>query len=336
MMLKKSKSRFGFGRDIEQITDLKLTDLEMGVTLGTGSFGRVKLVRHKKTGKYYALKMLKKHFIIQVQQTDHIKSEKQILQQVNHPNIVNYIGSCQDPKYLYIMMEYVQGGEFFTHLRKAGKFPNNTAVYYAAQVLLALYHLHEKHIVYRDLKPENLLMDKNGNCKITDFGFAKKIDYKTWTLCGTPEYLAPELILSKGHNKGADYWALGVLIYEMLAGYPPFYDDDHIQLYQLILSRNIKFPFHFDKSAKDIIKKLCEPDLTKRYGCMANGIEDIKQHKWFKGIDWEELENATLTPPIIPKVSNEADTSNFDQYEESPHPPPGISVADQKRYFDDF
>lgn len=318
------------------ITNLSLEDVDQGVTLGTGSFGRVKLVKYKPTGQYYALKMLKKQHVIQLKQVEHIKSEKNIMAQIHHPNIVNFMGSCQDDAYLYIMMDYVQGGEFFTHLRKAGRFPNDTARFYAAQVILALSHLHDQDIIYRDLKPENLLLDKHGNCKVTDFGFAKKIDYKTWTLCGTPEYLAPEIILSKGHNKAVDWWAVGVLIYEMLAGYPPFYHDEPLVVYQMILKCELKFPWHFDRQAKDLIKKLLQPDVTKRYGCMKNGVHDIKGHKWFKDVKWEELEAGNLTPPIQPKVKGDNDVSNFDRYPDSVDAAQPISAADNRRHFADF
>ena len=183
--------------------------------------------------------------------------------------------------------------------------------------MLAIQSLHQKDIVYRDLKPENLLLDGKGFLKITDFGFAKIITDRTWTLCGTPEYLAPEIIQSKGHGKGVDWWALGVLIYEMLAGYPPFYDENPFGIYQKILSGRIEFPRHFDFHAKDIVRKLLAADRTKRLGNLKNGAEDIKKHKWFKGFDWNALINLAMTPPIVPELRGEGDTGNFDQYPES-------------------
>ena len=237
---------------------LALADLELKDTLGTGSFGRVRLCkvrslpapatrRFRRRGRprprpaappphrslaaasqhnadkgHYALKILKKSEVIYLKQVDHVKTEKKILEELNHPFIVNLFGAFQDDKNLYLLLEYVIGGEFFSHLRKAGRFPNDTAKFYAAQITLVFEHLHSMMILYRDLKPENLLLDSDGNCKVTDFGFAKKVEYRTWTLCGTPEYLAPEIILSKGHGKAVDWWASGILMYEMLAGYPPF------------------------------------------------------------------------------------------------------------------
>jgi len=321
---------------IETLPDLAMSDLTPTVTLGTGSFGVVKLVKHT-NGNVYALKFLMKTHVIQLKQVEHIKSEKNIMAAINHPNIVNYVGSFQDMKYLYICMEFVQGGEFFTHLRSRGKFPNEVARFYAAQVVKGLAHLHGRNIIYRDLKPENLLLDKFGNCKITDFGFAKQIEYKTWTLCGTPEYLAPEIILQKGHNKAVDYWAVGILIYEMLAGSPPFYAEDPLDVYRLILRGDLKFPWHFDKAARDLIKRLLQPDVTKRFGCLKNGANDIMQHKWFEDIDWSNLDARQTNHCIVPKIKGgAADTSNFDRYPEEADMAQPISDEEQNMYFADF
>ena len=252
--------------DKKELLEPSLADFEMKDTLGTGSFGRVRLVMYKPDGKFYALKILKKSEVIYLKQVEHVKTEKHILERISHPFIVNLFGAFKDPKNLYLMMEYIIGGEFFSHLRKAGRFPNETSKFYAAEITLVFAYLHELSILYRDLKPENLLLDRVGHCKVTDFGFAKKVEYRTWTLCGTPEYLAPEIILSKGHGKAVDWWALGILMYEMLAGYPPFYDEDPLGIYQKILEGKIKFPWHFDRHSKDLIKKLLTADLTKRLG----------------------------------------------------------------------
>lgn len=257
-----------------------LADLELKETLGTGSFGRVRLVKHHADNKHFALKILKKSEVIYLKQVEHVKTEKKILCEISHPYIVNLVGAFQDEKNLYLLMEYIIGGEFFSHLRKAGRFPNDTSVFYAGQVALVFEHLHENNILYRDLKPENLLLDREGHCKVTDFGFAKKVDYRTWTLCGTPEYLAPEIILSKGHGKAVDWWALGILMYEMLAGYPPFYDEDPLGIYQKILEGKIKFPWHFDRHSKDLIKKLLTADLTKRLGNLKATTSPFHPHLW--------------------------------------------------------
>jgi len=316
--------------------NLDLSQLKLLATLGTGSFGRVRLVQVIKDSKYYALKILKKSEVIYLKQVEHVKTEKKILEEIDHPYIVNLTGAFQDDKNLYLLLEYVIGGEFFSHLRKAGRFPNDTSVFYSGQVALVFEHLHGLTILYRDLKPENLLLDKNGHCKVTDFGFAKKVDYRTWTLCGTPEYLAPEIILSKGHGKAGDWWALGILMYEMLAGYPPFYDEDPLGISQKILEGKIKFPWHFDRHSKDLIKKLLTADLTKRLGNLKAGAEDVKKHKWFTSIDWAKLLAVAVTPPITPTVGDESDTSNFEQYPDSEEGSTQPIDARDQALFEDF
>eukprot|EP00741_Cyanophora_paradoxa_P010446 tig00000037_g10101.t1 len=313
----------------------RFEDFEMGATLGTGTFGRVRICRHKKTGKPYALKILNKAEIIRLKQVEHIKNEKNILARIEHPFIVNLYGTCQDEKTLFMALEFVSGGEMFSHLRKAGRFSNETARFYAGCIVLAFQYLHSMHIAYRDLKPENLLLDREGYLKITDFGFAKVVEDRTWTLCGTPEYLAPEIIQSKGHGKGVDWWALGILIYEMLAGYPPFYDENPFGIYQKILAGKIEYPRHFDSNAKDLIKKLLVPDKSKRLGCLKNAAEDIKKHKWFKDFPFEELYARKLKPPIAIKVAGELDISNFDSYPEEDNFP-DVVIPPGKDYFKDW
>jgi len=316
--------------------DIDLSGLKLLDTLGTGSFGRVRLCQVATDNKYFALKILKKSEVIYLKQVEHVKTEKKILCEIQHNYIVNLVGAFQDDKNLYLLMEYIIGGEFFSHLRKAGRFPNDTSVFYAGQVALVFEHLHSLSILYRDLKPENLLLDRDGHCKVTDFGFAKKVDYRTWTLCGTPEYLAPEIILSKGHGKAVDWWALGILMYEMLAGYPPFYDEDPLGIYQKILEGKIKFPWHFDRHSKDLIKKLLTADLTKRLGNLKNGAEDVKKHKWFASISMADLAEKKVTPPIKPEVADESDTGNFEKYPDSEEGSTQPIDARDQALFEDF
>lgn len=161
------------------------------------------------------------------------------------------------------------------------------------------------------------MLDKQGYLKITDFGFAKKVDFKTYTLCGTPEYIAPEVLLNKGHGKGVDWWTLGILIYEMLTGDPPFVDKDPMGIYKMILGGRLSFPRGFNKAAKSLIKKLLTHDLTKRYGCMKNGARDVKRAKWFAEMIWADLTKKEIEAPIVPEVAHESDTSNFDEYPDS-------------------
>jgi serine/threonine protein kinase len=268
--------------------------------------------------------MLKKAAIIKMKQVDHIASEKTILCSLNHPFIVNMYGCFHDSRYMYMVLEYIVGGEFFTHLRKAGRFDDGTACFYGAQIAAIFEYCHSKNIVYRDLKPENILLNSDGYLKLTDFGFAKVIEHRTYTLCGTPEYIAPEVLLNKGHGKPVDWWTLGILIYEMIVGYPPFVDDDPMGIYQKILSGKIVFPKLFEKDAKGLVKKLLTADLGKRFGNLKNGVDDIKQHKWFKDIVWEDLLLKKAVAAFKPKVSSGADTSNFDEYPDSDELPPVV------------
>ncbi|CAG8446729.1 16482_t:CDS:2 [Acaulospora colombiana] len=297
-----------------------LSDFNICRTLGTGSFGRVHLVQSKYNSKFYAMKVLKKSEVVRLKQVEHTNNEKHILEQVNHPFLVNLWGTFQDSANLYMVMDYVVGGELFSILRKNQRFPDQVAKFYAAEVILAFEYLHSKDIIYRDLKPENLLLDRNGHIKITDFGFAKYVPDITWTLCGTPDYLAPEIIQSKGYGKAVDWYSLGVLIFEMLAGYPPFYDDDHVRLYEKILAGRIKYPSFFESDAKDLLKRLLTSDLSKRYGNLKGGSSDIKNHVWFKGINWDGLAKLEVAAPYLPRFNGEGDASNFDIYPEEREP----------------
>ena len=305
---------------------IKVKDFEKLKTVGLGSYGRVRLCRQKKTGEIFVMKILKKNEIIKQKQVDHVYSEFNILSTLKHPFIVQLVGfNFEDPKYIYFVLEYVQGGELFTLLRTKGTFPVPQTKFYTAHIITIFEYLHSKNIVYRDLKPENILINKNGYLKLTDFGFAKILENeKTYTLCGTPEYLAPEIILNKGHGKAVDWWTLGILLYEMLVGIDPFSDDDPMKTYQKILKGKINFPKTIDKDAKSLIKHLLTQDTSKRFGCLKNGVKDILNHRFFDGFDWKNFVYLTLTPPYIPDVKSEDDTSNFEKYPESDLESPAV------------
>ncbi|KAK3720306.1 hypothetical protein QZH41_020387 [Actinostola sp. cb2023] len=316
----------------EEFANVRLEDLTLIKTLGVGGFGRVELVQLAGDKRTFALKTLKKHHIVETRQQDHIMSEKKIMMESNSGFIVRLHKTFKDHKYLYMLLEACLGGELWTILRDKGSFDDSTTRFYVGCVIEAFQYLHAKGIVYRDLKPENLLLDSKGYCKLVDFGFAKKIGFgrKTWTFCGTPEYVAPEIILNKGHDLSADYWSLGILMYELLTGSPPFTGSDPMKTYNIILKGidMIDFPRKITRNAHALIKKLCRDDdaddcdyhddddnsmlflfpdsdnPVERLGYQKGGLKDIMKHKWFDGFNWEGLRQRKLNPPIVPKVSH--------------------------------
>lgn len=295
-----------------------LNDFAIQRTLGTGSFGRVHLVQSKHNQRYYAVKVLKKAQVVKMKQVEHTNDERRMLQQVKHPFLITLWGTFQDSKNLYMVMDFVEGGELFSLLRKSQRFPNPVAKFYAAEVTLALDYLHSMNIIYRDLKPENLLLDRHGHLKITDFGFAKEVPDITWTLCGTPDYLAPEVVASKGYNKSVDWWSLGILIFEMLCGFTPFWDGGSpMKIYENILKGRVKYPPYIHPDAQDLLQKLITPDLTKRLGNLHGGSKDVMTHPWFAEVTWERLQKKDIDAPYVPPVrAGVGDASQFDKYPE--------------------
>ena len=305
---------------------VKIKEYEKLKTVGLGSYGRVRLCKHKKTGSIYVMKILKKNEIIKQKQVDHVYSEFNILSMLKHPFIVQLLGyNFEDPKYIYFILEYIQGGELFSLLRTRGSFPVEQTKFYIAHIITIFEYLHSKDIVYRDLKPENILINKNGYLKLTDFGFAKHLENeKTYTLCGTPEYLAPEIILNKGHGKAVDWWTLGILLYEMLVGIDPFSDDDPMKTYQKILKGKINFPKTINKDAKSLIKHLLTQDTSKRFGCLKNGVKDILNHRFFENFDWKNFVYLSMPAPYIPEIKSEDDTNKYEKYPESDTESPSV------------
>lgn len=313
--LKKLRQEFIETWNEKSAENSKLGDFEKVKVLGTGAFGVVYLAKHIDTGKYYAMKMLEKEKIVKLKQIQHSYYEKKILCGLNFPFCVYMKYFFKDNVYLYYILPYVPGGEMFSHLRKLGKFEEMTSKFYGAQVILALEYLHACELVYRDLKPENILIDRSGYIKLTDFGFCKLIRGRTWTLCGTPEYLAPEIILSKGYGLSVDWWSLGILLFEMSAGYPPFYASDPMRIYEKVVAGKYRVPNHFSVDLKDLISRVLQVDTTRRFGNLKNGVLDFKNHKWFRDIDWDGLLNSRIPAPFQPKIRSPGDTSYFEHFE---------------------
>eukprot|EP01114_Cavostelium_apophysatum_P000508 TRINITY_DN1045_c0_g1_i1.p1 TRINITY_DN1045_c0_g1~~TRINITY_DN1045_c0_g1_i1.p1 ORF type:complete len:412 (-),score=123.08 TRINITY_DN1045_c0_g1_i1:231-1466(-) len=287
-------------------------DFELLNVIGKGSFGKVMQVKKKDDGKIYAMKVLRKEAIIARKQVAHTRAEKSILQKIQHPFIVKLHYAFQTKDKLYMILDYINGGELFYHLKKEGRFAENRVKFYAAEIVCAMAHLHSLRIVYRDLKPENILIDMEGHICITDFGLSKEINLEegTTTFCGTPEYLAPEVLKGQGHGTAVDWWSLGTLIYEMLTGLPPFYSQNINIMYQKILNGELRFPSYVTPDAISLLEGLLTRDVDKRLG--SNSSADVKNHPFFKDIDWEKLEKREVEPPFKPKVKSDVDTSQID------------------------
>mmetsp|Transcript_11783 Transcript_11783/g.22778 ORF Transcript_11783/g.22778 Transcript_11783/m.22778 type:complete len:320 (-) Transcript_11783:14-973(-) len=298
-------------------TTYHISQLDIKQTIGVGATSKVRLATVKGTSQHLVVKIIKKASIMKVNQVDHIYNEISIQRKLQHPFLVSMHGIDQDERFIYIFLEFVQGGEVYSYLLSVGKLRVHHASMYAAQVVIMFEYLHGLNVIYRDLKPENLLIGKDGYLKLADFGFAKEVLGRTYTFCGTPGYLAPEIILNKGHGKAADWWTLGVLLYELLVGIDPFYDEDPMTTYKKILSGRIRFPRLFDSYAKSLVKHLLVQDVSKRYGNLKGGVTDIKHHRFFGGIDWQRLISKHLPMPFTPRVKTQGDASLFKSYPNS-------------------
>ncbi|XBW37130.1 hypothetical protein QEN19_002708 [Hanseniaspora menglaensis] len=301
--------------DFKPLSDKKLSidDFELLKVIGKGSFGKVMQVKKKDTQKIYALKALRKAYIVNNSEIVHTIAERTVLARIECPFIVPLKFSFQSREKLYLVLALINGGELFYHLQREGRFSLSRSRFYTAELLVALESLHEMDIVYRDLKPENILLDYQGHIALCDFGLCKldmKQDDRTSTFCGTPEYLAPELLLGHGYTRVVDWWTLGVLLYEMLTGLPPYYDEDVPKMYKKILQEPLRFPDGFDEDAKDLLVRLLNRDPAQRLG--ANGAIEIKKHPFFSQLSWKRLTLKGYIPPYKPPVEDTLDTSNFD------------------------
>ena len=290
--------------------------------LGRGSFGQVVLTRLKINNKLYAMKVLDKSLLKNRHQELHTQAERDLMVKIHCPFIVSIKSAFQDEKYLYLVSDFVQGGDMYFHMHEAHKFSFELTQFYISEIVLALEYLHKNNMVYRDLKPENILLDAKGHIKITDFGLSKMLNSskdKAFTICGTPQYLAPEMFIQKGYDCCVDWWSLGCLIYEMLTGKLPFPVKREGKIDLNLYKKKLQFPRHLNEDAIDLISKLLVMDPKKRLGAGKDGAKNIKNHPFFEEIEWADIWNKRIIPPFVPNLENELDLKYFDsQFTDEP------------------
>ncbi len=304
-------------------TRLGPSDFELIKVIGIGAFGKVILVRTRQNNQACAMKCISKRLVRKKRSFDSMKAERDIMAKIVHPFIVNLKCAFQTETKLFLVMEFLAGGELFFHLSKQGLLKEDTAKFYMAEIVLALEHLHSLDIIHRDLKPENLLLGSDGHVRLTDFGLAKDMEGgdeggRLRTICGTSEYMAPEMILKKGYGKAVDWWSLGALLFEMITGYAPFCARSTRDLYRKILNDKISLPTWVSAPCHQIMRGLLERNVNKRLGATKStmfevgGVKVLKNHPFFVDIDWKGLLSKSPSPPFIPDLSGgPMDTTNF-------------------------
>ncbi|KAJ8662271.1 hypothetical protein O0I10_001964 [Lichtheimia ornata] len=290
-------------------------DFEILKLLGRGAYGKVTLCRHVDSRKLYAMKVLKKAslFVHGKKNVEYMKTERQILEEVRHPFIVQLMYAFQTDERLFLILEYAVGGELFTHMAAEQMFSERVARFYIAELVLALDHLHTLGIVYRDLKPENCLLDAEGHVLLTDFGLSKvSVDGKANTFCGTAEYMAPEVLMELHYDKSVDWWTLGILMFEMLTGDTPFRAGNQKKTMDAIQNKKLQVPYYVTSDAKDLLNRLLRKNPNTRLGYGDDGTEQVQAHKWFRRIKWKDMLERKVQPPIVPIITNPELAENFD------------------------
>ncbi|XP_036302773.1 serine/threonine-protein kinase N2 isoform X4 [Pipistrellus kuhlii] len=334
-------------RRSQQMLQFNLQDFRCCAVLGRGHFGKVLLAEYKHTNEMFAIKALKKGDIVARDEVDSLMCEKRIFETVNsvrHPFLVNLFACFQTKEHVCFVMEYAAGGDLMMHIH-TDVFSEPRAVFYAACVVLGLQYLHEHKIVYRDLKLDNLLLDTEGFVKIADFGLCKEgMGYgdRTSTFCGTPEFLAPEVLTETSYTRAVDWWGLGVLIYEMLVGESPFPGDDEEEVFDSIVNDEVRYPRFLSTEAISIMRRLLRRNPERRLGAGEKDAEDVKKHPFFRLIDWSALMDKKVKPPFVPTIRGREDVSNFDDEFTSEVPiltpprEPRILSEEEQEMFRDF
>ncbi|KAJ2610067.1 Serine/threonine kinase, partial [Coemansia sp. RSA 1804] len=320
-------------------------DFKFVKVLGKGNFGKVMLSEEKSSNKLYAIKVLKKEFIVENDEFESTRSEKRVLLIANkeqHPFLIGLHSCFQSPSHIFFVMEYISGGDLMMHVQKLGSFGERRAKFFACEVLLGLAYFHKAGIIYRDLKLDNIMLDNEGHVKIADYGLCKEnmgYGQTTITFCGTPEFMAPEIVLEQRYGRAVDWWAFGVLIYEMILGTSPFHGEDENEIFDSILEDEILYPVRMSRDSVFVCQALLERDPSKRLGAGPNDAEDIMKHSFFAGINWDDVLNKRIPPPYVPEIRGRYDVSNFDP--EFTNERPGLTPTntivdkhDQKEFAD--
>ena len=304
--------------DLEMPKDLpkvSLEDFDLLKVLGKGGFGKVMLVKKKGTSDIYAMKVLKKEAVVRRNQVAHTKTETHILKQIRHPFLTRMYFAFQSEGKLYMVLNYLPGGELFYRLKREGRFSIERVRLYSAEIALGLGHLHSLDMIYRDLKPENLLLDEIGHVCLTDFGLSKEMvttANAAKTFCGTPEYLAPEILQNIGHGKAVDWWSLGTLIFEMLTGLPPFYSRNVNHMYDKILRSELRCPSYLPTDVTTLIQGLLIRDPLRRLGSGPGDVKELEHSQFFVSLNFEKVYKKEYTPIYKPNLGGETDVANFD------------------------
>lgn len=289
-----------------------LKDFKIKSLIGSGSTSKVFLAMKIANSKHYAIKIIQKSDIKKKEEIKHINAERKMLEDLNHPFLIKFYYAFQTGQRLHLILEFAAGGDLFTYLMKQKVIPEEHCKFYAAEILLALEYLHKNGVIFRGLKPEDVLLDSRGHVKLTDFGLAKSTKSKSSTFWGSPLYLAPEIIKGEKQTIAVDFWSFGVLLYEMMCGKPPFWDHDGKALLTRIINKDYEFESNISDEAKDLISKLLNLVPNERLGCGPTGINDIKDHKFFEGIDWHKVLMKGYKPPFVPLIKKESDVGNID------------------------
>lgn len=325
--------RFGLKKGVKEQKKqaVGFNELKGVETIGQGSFGTVLLVKHEKSRQAFALKIQSKEFLLKRKLQDLVKNEVAIMSAVSHPLLNTLHQTFEDEQNVYMLLEYVPGGDMFSLIRNRGAmFENEDHVFYAACILSSLEALHKHDIVYRDLKPENILIDAQGYTRMVDFGFAKRLKGRTYTPCGTPEYFSPELISGKGYGKGNDVWGFGILLYELMSGHNPFAfpAGNSREIMKAILREPLTFHARqTDRKARFFLSTVLNKRVEFRGGCLKGGIGALKGHVWFSELDWAGLDAKRVPAPWIPDLKNDFDSEHFDKFESSEDLPNHLHTA---------